>query len=61
MYTPVPGLVRNIGRQPVVGGIGRNRTHSLAIYRITISVPNVSIWNLNWVCNPVSVILILAL
>ena len=26
-----------------MGGIGRNRTHSFAIYRITISVPNVSI------------------
>ena len=43
------------------GGIGRNRTHSFAIYSITISVPNVSIQNLNCICNPVSVILLVAL
>ena len=46
MHTPVLRPVRNIGSNRQQGGIGRNRTHSFAIYSITISVPNVSIWNL---------------
>ena len=61
MYTPVLRPVCNVGKNRQQGGIDRNRTHSFAIYSITISVPNVSIWNLNCICNPVSVILLVAL
>ena len=43
MYTPVPGPVRNIGSNRQQGGVGRNRTHSFAIYSITISVQCVSL------------------
>ena len=61
MHTPVLRPVRNIGSNRQQGGVGRNRTHSFAIYSITISVPNVSLKDLNCICNPVSVILLVAL